>query len=159
GLQRVPAAGGKPEPITKLKEGRESTHRWPQVLSGGQNILFTAAYGNDFDASTIRAVSIKTGESKELVTGGTYARFVPVRGRKGYLLYLHKGTMFTVPFDSESLSVQGAAVPVLEEIRTSGTGGGNVGIANNGTVFFERGRLASYHLVSYDREGKRERLF
>ncbi|MDP3859720.1 MAG: hypothetical protein Q8Q73_18325, partial [Stagnimonas sp.] len=36
-LFRVSSAGGKPEPLTKLDQSKgELTHRWPQVLPGGE---------------------------------------------------------------------------------------------------------------------------
>ena len=52
-LLRVPAAGGKPEPISTLNE-REVAHRWPQVLPGAHAVLF-AAFGTQggIDASNI----------------------------------------------------------------------------------------------------------
>jgi hypothetical protein len=42
GLSRIPAAGGAPQPFTTLVNG-EATHRWPQMLPGGQSVLFTAS--------------------------------------------------------------------------------------------------------------------
>ncbi|HSG00672.1 MAG TPA: protein kinase, partial [Vicinamibacterales bacterium] len=40
GLFRVPATGGEPQPLTTLDAAAsEATHRWPQVLPGGQAIL------------------------------------------------------------------------------------------------------------------------
>ena len=41
GLSRVPAAGGTPQAITKPGDKGEVTHRWPQILPGGQAVLFT----------------------------------------------------------------------------------------------------------------------
>jgi hypothetical protein len=43
GLARVPSSGGMPQPVTELKhETKEITHRWPQVLPGAREVLFTA---------------------------------------------------------------------------------------------------------------------
>src|SRR5206468_1956051 len=42
-LLRVPAAGGKPELVSTLRDG-EVAHRWPQVLPGAHAVLF-AAFG------------------------------------------------------------------------------------------------------------------
>ena len=39
GLSQVSAAGGAPQPLTKLKEG-EISHRWPQFLPDGKTILY-----------------------------------------------------------------------------------------------------------------------
>jgi hypothetical protein len=53
GLSRVSAAGGTPQTLTKVGEG-ESSHRWPQILPGGQAVLFTTSTVNGvlFRAST-----------------------------------------------------------------------------------------------------------
>lgn len=40
-VMRVSLAGGTPEPLTSLAES-EVIKRWPQVLPGGQAVLFTA---------------------------------------------------------------------------------------------------------------------
>ena len=41
-LSRVPAAGGAPTPLTQLAQG-EASHRWPQILPGGNAVLFTSS--------------------------------------------------------------------------------------------------------------------
>ena len=42
-LFRVPAIGGEPQVIGKPEQHGERTWRWPQVLPGGENVLFTGA--------------------------------------------------------------------------------------------------------------------
>jgi serine/threonine-protein kinase len=157
-LWRVPAAGGKPEQLTKLNAGVERTHRWPQVLNGGQAVVFTAVNGADFKNGTIEALSVKTGERRQLVKGGTFGRYLPVRGHLGYLLYLHDGTLFAQRFNAESLTTEGAAAPVLEEVQANLRGAGIIGISHNGTVIFLRSSAGSTQLVSFDREGKQSPL-
>ena len=64
GLMRVPAAGGAPQPITKLGPG-ENTHRFPQVLPGSRAVLFTSNTSlDDFDNASIQSVDVKTGKLK-----------------------------------------------------------------------------------------------
>ena len=42
GLSRVSGSGGKPTPLTTLDKSRaEASHRWPDLLPGGQWVLFT----------------------------------------------------------------------------------------------------------------------
>jgi serine/threonine protein kinase len=40
-LSRVAASGGEPEEVTTLETGRESSHRFPEVLPGGRAFIFT----------------------------------------------------------------------------------------------------------------------
>jgi hypothetical protein len=83
GLSQVSSAGGTPAPVTEL-EGDERTHRWPQVLPGGKAVLFTtenAAVG--FDDAKIDVVTLADHHRKNVLRGGTYARYVPAPGDKG----------------------------------------------------------------------------
>jgi hypothetical protein len=41
-LYRVPSDGGTAEPLTKLDAG-EVTHRWPQILPGGNAVIYTSS--------------------------------------------------------------------------------------------------------------------
>jgi len=95
GLSRVSAAGGEPQVLTELAEG-ESSHRWPQVLPGGEAVLFTShVASNNFDDATIELLYVETGERKVLHRGGSYARYVT----SGHLVYVREGTLFAAPFD------------------------------------------------------------
>jgi Tol biopolymer transport system component len=120
GLSSIPAVGGPLQPLTKLTNG-ESTHRWPQVLPGGQAVLFTSgsvAFGLD-DAS-IDVVQLKTAVRKTLHRGGYFGRYLP----SGHLVYMHQGTLFGVPFDAARLELRGAPTPILEDVAGNANLGG-----------------------------------
>src|SRR5208282_5252950 len=123
-LFRLPAAGGRMEPLTKLGKG-EVTHRWPQVLPGGQAILFTAAPNIiGMESGSVEAMSPKTGVTKTLVAGAYFGRYVPDTGTRGYLLYLHQGVLYGAAFDPVRLEIQGKAVPLLEDVAANPFDGG-----------------------------------
>jgi predicted Ser/Thr protein kinase len=82
GLSRVSAAGGTSTPITEL-EGEERTHRWPQILPGGNAILFVAENSTvGFDDAKIEAMTLADRHRKTLQRG-TYARYLAAPGGKG----------------------------------------------------------------------------
>jgi serine/threonine-protein kinase len=111
GLSRVSAAGGNPHVLTKPDEKGETTHRWPQILPGGQAVLYTdPVVTGVFDDGTIGVYSLKTGQRKVVQKGGYFGRYLP----SGHLVYVHEGTLLAVPFDLDRLEVRG--VPVLEGI-------------------------------------------
>ena len=119
GLARIPSAGGVPTPVTKLAPG-EIVHRWPQVLPGGKAVVFSAynsMYG--LDSATVEVSSLRDGERKTLVRGGTWGRYLP----SGHLVYISKGTLYAVPFDLDRLEVHGTPTPVLEGIAYSAAWG------------------------------------
>jgi hypothetical protein len=79
GIIRVPAGGGgKPETVIPAKENE--VLQTPQVLPGGDEVLFTVAgtTGDDrWDKAQVVVQSLKTGERKTLFAGGSDARYVP----------------------------------------------------------------------------------
>jgi serine/threonine protein kinase len=95
GLVRISSDGGAPTPLTELASG-ELTHMDPQVLPGGQALLFVAGpFSNDIDKDNIDVVTLSDRHRKTLFHGGTSPHYLP----SGHLVYASKGTLFGIPFD------------------------------------------------------------
>ncbi len=159
-LSRIPSAGGTPVPVTKLASG-EVTHRWPQVLPGSQAVLFTVAaqIAAGYDDANIDVVSLQTGERKTIQRGGFSARYLAdATGSNGtgHLIYLHQTTLFAVPFHSGRLASTGAPAPILEDVSSTLTAGGDFAFARNGTFVYLSGKaaLASWPISWVDGSGK-----
>jgi serine/threonine-protein kinase len=137
-LARMPSAGGAPTPVTELAPG-EVVHRWPQVLPGGNAVLFNA-YGSMYglDSATVEVLSLRDGRRKTLVHGGTWGRYLP----SGHLVYINKGTLFAVPFDLDRLEVHGTAMPVLEGVAYSEAwGSAQIDFSRTGTLVYRSSRV------------------
>jgi len=154
-LFRVPAAGGEPVPLTTLDEAAgEATHRWPQVLPGGEAVLFTShtqAVGN-FDNANIEVLVLETGERKVVRRGGTYGRYVP----SGHVVYVNQGTLFAVPFDLERLEVSGSPAPVVQGVSWDvAQGGAQYSFSEDGRLAYVTGGEAvpEYPVLWVDRNG------
>jgi serine/threonine-protein kinase len=132
-LSRVHSAGGTPVPVTKLNSG-EATHRWPQVLPGSQAILFTASsiVGSSYDDANVDIISLKTGERKTVARGGFPPRYLPSSTGTGHLIYLHQSTLFAVPFYLARLAATGSPAPILEDVSSNTTAGGDFAFADSG---------------------------
>ena len=63
-------------------------------------------------APSVEVLSLPDHRRKTLVRGATFERFLP----SGHLVYVSKGTLFSVPFELNRLEVRGTPVPVLEEV-------------------------------------------
>ena len=114
GVLRVSPNGGTPELLISL--GNDEYASDPQVLPGGQAVLFTLAKGTSsdrWDKAQVVVQSLKSGERKTLIEGGSDARYVPT----GHLVYALGGTVFAVPFDLRRLQVTGGPVPIVEGVR------------------------------------------
>ena len=160
GLSRISSNGGTPAPLTKTTPP-ERTHRWPQVLPGSQEVLFTAHSGsNNYDNANIEVFSIKTGRRKTIHRGGFSGRYMATPDGSGRLIYMHQGTMFAAPFDLRRLELTGAPVPVLEQVSSSGNGGGDFTVSRSGTLVYLPGQgIAGTWVIGWvDRSGKKQPL-
>ena len=69
-LVRVPASGGEPAPVTSALGGADIDYRWPDVLPGGEAVLFTEWNGSP-ETSRLALIPLDTGEPRFLLTGGS----------------------------------------------------------------------------------------
>ncbi len=168
GLSKVSAAGGAPQAVTTLDPKRgDRAHRWPQILPGGQAVLFAAGQ-SDFNNAKIVALSLKTGEQQVLIQGGTFPRYAPTGpagapsgpGKRGtgHIVYWRSGSLFAVPFDAARLEITGSPVPILEGVQGSaGSGWAAYSFSDSGGLVYQLGGSsggAQRHLAWLDRQGK-----
>ncbi len=114
GISRVPESGGAPEVVVP-REGDELLYG-PQLLPGGEWLLFTVAVGpRAWNDAGIVAQSLTSGERRELVSGGRTGRYVPT----GHLVYVRDGVLYGVPFDAAAVEVTGGPVSLVEGVRRS----------------------------------------
>jgi Tol biopolymer transport system component len=166
-LHRVPATGGKPEPVTRLDEkGGESGHWLPHALPDGRTLVYTALryahWGSMWDRARIYAQRLGSESRTLLVEGGSDGRWAP----PGVLLFAKKGTLFAARFSSSSLSLTGPAVPILEGVSHSvgpptdlgsNTGAAQVAVSRDGKLVYAPGSVQPERprtLVWVDEKGK-----
>jgi len=162
GIMRISSnGGGKPETLIPLKP--DEVADTPQLLPGGRAVLFTLAtsvIGDDrWNRARIVVQSLKTGERKPLIEGGSSARYVPT----GHIVYAFNGTLFAVPFDVKRLAVTGGSSLVLEGVRRftnpGQTGVAHFSISDTGSLIYIPGPVAGTAgslqnpLVLIDRSG------
>jgi len=156
---KVAAAGGVPTALTTPnREQGEADHLWPEFLPGGASVLFTiTSASGGLDNSQVAVLDLRTGQHKILVRGGSHAHYLP----SGQLVYTASGTLRIVSFDLDRLEVAASpAVPVLTNVSTTTSGGGNFDVARNGTLAYISGGVqgVSRSLVWVDRQGREEAI-
>ena len=138
GLERLPDTGGEPTSLLP-PTGPDLGLVFPDILPGGKAILFgvpTELGVNTADRANIDVFSLADEVRKTVVRGGLGQKYVPT----GHLLYANRGTLFAVPFDSDALEIQGAAVPLLDDLGyNSATGEVAFSISRNGTLIYRNG--------------------
>jgi serine/threonine-protein kinase len=133
GIMRVSPSGGKPDLLVSVNAG-EFAHG-PQMLPDGQAVLFTLATGgitDRWDNARIVVQSLKSGERKTLIDGGSDGRYLPT----GHLVYALGGTLFAVPLNVRRLEVTGGPTPVVEGVRRAdnATGTAQFSSSNSGSL-------------------------
>jgi serine/threonine-protein kinase len=155
GLYRVSAAGGSPAVLTTPAGDRgEVEHRWPEILPGGNALVFTVWSGS-IDRSRVVIREMAGGETKTLFEGASSARYAAT----GHLVYYQSGNVMATPFDPVRQAVGDRRVPVQENVKTTVSGATDFGIARNGTfVFIPGASRPERRLVWVDRQGRSEPL-
>jgi serine/threonine-protein kinase len=148
-LSRIPAEGGRPVSITEVRgEVGEFSHRWPQVLPGGQAVLFTSSskYAN-FDDAAIAVLSLTDRRIKTVLAhAGMFPRYLPT----GHLVYVTKGALFAVPFDLKRLEVRGAPAKLLEGVPSSvSIGFAQLDFSPSGALVYLTGRSEGLSAIQW----------
>ncbi|MEX2234589.1 MAG: hypothetical protein WD824_20655 [Cyclobacteriaceae bacterium] len=151
----VSSGGGKSEQITQVYDSlKENGHVWPQLLSDKKTLLFTAlgASGGHED-SRVMIENIDTHQRIVLVEKAMFGSVLS----NGNLIYAtNDGSVFTVPFDVETLTFKGQPVTILSGV-TTGTWGGAAFLAVSRTgnlVYLPRNNRPLFVLEVLDRSGK-----
>jgi serine/threonine-protein kinase len=163
GIVRVPAGGGKPETVVAPKTGEG--YDGPELLPGGQELLFTVASGaaradTIWNTSQIVVQNIQTGTRKVVIQAGSEAHYVPT----GHLIYSIGATIYAVPFDLKKLQATGGPVPVLEGVRRSQqaqTAAAFLAFSDDGSLVWVQGGVtggAPRILTLVDRSGAKKPL-
>ena len=147
GIMRVSANGGQPEMLVSVKDGE--VMYGPQVLPGGEWLLFTlatAATADGWDKAQIVVQSLKSSERKTLVSGGSDGRYLPT----GHLVYALGGVLFAVPFDLPRLAVTGGPVPIVEGVKRSAGSSGiaQFSVSSTGSLVFVPGPASTSSTLS-----------
>jgi Tol biopolymer transport system component/predicted Ser/Thr protein kinase len=136
GIMRVADRGGTPDVLVRLGAGEQAQS--PQILPGGETVLFTLATGvaaDRWDKAKVVAQSLRSEERRVLIDGGSDARYLPT----GHLAYAVGGTVFAVPFDARRIEATGGPVPVIEGVRRASgaaSGAANFSVSTTGTLVY-----------------------
>ena len=157
GLLRVSASGGSAEAILKTS----GPMQYPQIFPGGEAVLTTSQTSPAISLSSadIDVVLLATGERKNLIRGGFWARYLATGPETGHLVYLRDSTLYGVGFDPQSLKLLGNPVPLLDDVAADIDllqGGGQFSLSRDGTLVYlsGNGQRAAYPISWLDASGK-----
>ena len=158
GIVRIRDSGGAIEPVTEIDtENGERSHRFADLLPGGQAIIYTASFDGigSYNDARIDLWDLTTRQKKTLIEGGTSAVYSPT----GHIVYAKAGKLFAVPFDLQRREVTGAPMEVLDGVMMSGnTGAAHFSLSARGDLAYVPGASdgGNRTLVWVDRSGNTE---
>ena len=158
GLSRIAGTGGDCKELTRPDPSQgEVSHGVPQVLPGGESLLFDISRGFGSGQTGIGTLSLKTGKWQTIIPRGAHAFYVA----GGYLVYAQSGALLAAPFDLAQLKVTGAAVPVLDGVMTNpNTDTAEFSVSRDGTLAYIPGSSSevSRKLVLVSQDGSSQVL-
>jgi Tol biopolymer transport system component len=154
GLMRVSAAGGKPEPATRLpNDGSIGTHRFPQFLPDGRHFVFYGAHGGGIEPGELFLGQLGSTEVVALGPSSSRAVFAP----PGYLLYVRGEALVAQRLDLESQRLAGE--PISLEIGLPGSlavsGYRSLSVSDSGILVYRQETRGTTSLRIVNRQGER----
>ena len=147
-LYRVPASGGEPLPVTRLKE-KEISHRFPYFLPDGKHFLFLITGSGR--TSGIHLGSLESKETKFLVPSTLNATFAP----PDHLFYVHESNLMLHRFDVSKLELQGTLRVVIQNIGFAGaTAQAGFSVSSTGVLTYRPSFGGQNQLTIVDRHGQ-----
>jgi eukaryotic-like serine/threonine-protein kinase len=149
-IQRVPASGGTPVPLTTVRtdEG-EISHATPAVVPGQRILLFTIFR---MDGPRVAKLDLTTGEITPLIEG-KQPYYLP----SGHLVFARGGALWVAPFDARRGAVTGAEVPAVTSVLDTGgvNGGAQFALSPTGALLYAPVQrvVSARDLLWYDRTG------
>jgi len=151
GIMRVAEDGAEEATtVVPLKEGEQALG--PQLLPGGEWLLFTLLSGSDsWSDASIVAQKLAGGERRVLISRGADGRYVPT----GHIVYAFENRLFAVPFDVDNVDVYGESATVVDGVQwSSRSGTGHYAFSDNGDLVFLPSRpSAGWQLAWVHRQG------
>ena len=160
GLHKVDIASGESNPFTLLDSTQnELNHFWPQILPGGEAVVYSARTSGDLQESRIMVKPIEGGEPKVLIPSASLAKYAS----SGHLVYSKGGSLWAAPFSLEQLALEGTTVEVRDDLMVNPFFRNemwDLSESDGGTLVFvaESKQPFGRKLVSVDREGNRNDL-
>ena len=137
GLYRVPATGGRVEPLTVLdKERRDNYHSWPQLLPGGRLLLFVRT--EDAKTTGLYAGSVTAPGLTAVLATSSRAVFAG-----GHLLWTMEDRLVAQPFDVATLKLSGTQATLVPAVFQGAGRTPAFWVSDGGTLVYAAGDSGS----------------
>jgi Tol biopolymer transport system component len=158
GFYRVPAAGGRPQPVLKLDESKsERADLWPQFLPDGKHFVFYQQTEST-DTSGVYVGSLDQPEYHRLFasqTNAIYSAAAPDTPRSGYLLYIHERNLMAQQFNTAKTEIVEEPVTLANDIgAVNSLALAPISVSTTGVLVYQGVGQPTRQMVWMDRAGK-----
>ena len=135
----VSARGGEGEPLTTLDEDLHTSHRWPDMIPGTNQYIFSAVSAR-VGARDLNAIYLADLDSeappRRLMPSNYLAKY-----HDGHILHVRDNVLLASPVDLDSAEVLGNPRVVLRDLNPDlSTWHGQFSISREGTLAYHRER-------------------
>jgi Tol biopolymer transport system component len=145
-IQRVPASGGEPKPVTMLGEN-EQAHVRPTFVPDSTRFAYALV-----PSGTIQLGTLGSNEHSLLLPGES-ATGLSVSFSREHILFLRGTELVARQYDSRSLTLSGEPVLIATDIERPG-GVGLFSSSLNGVLAYQSGVSLDFRLTWFDRGGR-----
>lgn len=161
GLYKVPATGGKPEPVVNVDPAKqERSYLWPQFLPDGKHFIFYA-YTDNSETSGVYAGSLDSTSTQRLVvsqTNAVYSAAANGPATTGFLLYMVEGSLTAIGFNASRLETSGNPITLATDIGSlRSLSLAPISVSNNAVMVYQSVGASTRQLVWLDRGGRQMR--
>lgn len=155
-LFRIPAAGGKPVPITALAKG-EIAHRFPQFLPDGHRFLYLRLSTDPAQSGIfIGSIDAKPEEqdTRRLMPANRQGYYSATPGGPGYLVFLRETALLAQPFDPVRAELSGEPIPIAEDVDSfTPVFYGLFDVSQTGVLVYRKGAGSTMTMTWLDSNG------
>lgn len=159
GLERIPAGGGKVQPVLQPNTGKsEFGYLWPQFLPDGNHFVFFVQTDQE-ETTGVYAGALDQPQYRRLFAAETNAIYSNVAQsdsqKNGYLLYMRDRSLMARSFNTSRLAVQGDSITLADDIgAVESLALAPISVSANAILIYQSIGPAMRQLVWMDRTGK-----
>ena len=152
GIWRVPADGGKPQPVVKpTAKDRAVPFYFPQQILIGSPPVLLFSTNNGPKHRWLASVAVSGNSAPEvLLERGMGGHVLSA----GYLVYYWQGKLLAAPWDAAASSLLGSPMEVVSNVAVNGWRGPDASISGNGTLVYLEREEPRRKLTWVDRRGR-----
>jgi Tol biopolymer transport system component len=152
-IWQVPETGGAAVAVTEVDLAAEEFHHtWPTFLTDGTHFLYFRSGPAEIQGMYVGSLGVEPGQQsrQRLLPSATPAVYA-----SGYVFFLRASTLMAQGFDDRRMELDGAPVPVAEDVETTWFSTGVFSVSDGGALVYRAASPSgTFQLTWLDRQGQ-----